>query len=281
MAAGKFTLFDFTLDITKSNTFWAGLIGGAFLTTATHGTDQLMVQRYLCGNSPQEARKALLVSGVVVFAQFALFLFIGAMLYVFYHGYAASEMAAFTMDGKLRADRVFPHFIVSHLPTGVVGLVIAAIAAAAFTSSLNSQAATTIADFYIPLTKGERTEAHYLKASKLLTAMWGLVQIAAGAFAAFYLSRSMVDQVLDIQSFTNGVILGIFFLGTFTRRVQSAAAIAGIIAGAAVMLLVKFRTPVSWQWYVLIGSSVTFTVGCLVSLLLGERAAQRAEVVPE
>ncbi len=282
MAAGKFRLFDFTLDLTRSNTFWSGLIGGAFLTTATHGTDQLMVQRYLCGNSPREAKKALLISGVVIFAQFALFLFIGAMLYVFYHNYAASEMAAFTMDGRLRADLVFPHFIVTHLPTGVVGLVMAAIAAAAFTSSLNSQAATTIADFYVPMTGGKKSDAHYLKMSKLLTAVWGMVQITAGTFAALYLTRSMVDQVLDIQSFTNGVILGIFFLGTFTRRVRSTAAIVGILLGAAVMIYVKFRTPISWQWYVLIGSVTTFALGYTASVLLGEREAmQRPEVVSE
>jgi solute:Na+ symporter, SSS family len=210
----------------------------------------------------------------VVLAQFALFLFIGAMLYVFYTGYAASETAAFLVDGKLRADRVFPHFIVNHLPTGVVGLVIAAIAAAAFTSSLNSQAATTMADFYVPMTGGKKPDAHYLKASKLLTAVWGCVQIATGMFAAFYLTRSMVDQVLDIQSFTNGVILGIFFLGTFTKRVQSAPAIIGIVAGAAMMLLVKFQTPISWQWYVLIGSATTFTVGWLASYVIGGRSIE-------
>src|SRR5262245_13479014 len=129
-----------------------------------------MVQRYLCGDSPKEARKALLVSGVVVFAQFALFLFIGAMLYVFYTGYASGETAAFLVDGRVRPDRVFPHFIVNHLPTGVVGLVIAAIAAAAFTSSLNSQAATTMADFYVPMPGAEETEEHYLKTTKLLPA---------------------------------------------------------------------------------------------------------------
>lgn len=281
-AAGKFNVFDFTWDITRSNTFWSGLIGGAFLTTATHGTDQLMVQRYLCGDSPGAARKALLVSGIVVLAQFALFLFIGAMLYVFYNGYASGETSSFFVDGRVRADRVFPHFIVNHLPTGVVGLVIAAIAAAAFTSSLNSQAATTIADFYVPMTGGKKTDEHYLKVSKLLTALWGVVQITTGMFAAFYLTRSMVDQVLDIQSFTNGVILGIFFLGTFTRRVQSPAAIIGIIIGAAVMLFVKFGTAVSWQWYVLIGSATTFISGWLTSLLIKTSApAPAGEVISE
>ncbi len=278
-AAGKFTLFDFTWSITKSYTFWSGLIGGAFLTTATHGTDQLMVQRYLCGASPSAARKALLVSGVVVFAQFALFLLIGVMLYVFYNGYAAGEMGAFLVDGRVRADRIFPHFIVNHLPTGITGLVIAAIAAAAFTSSLNSQAATTMADFYMPMTAGKKSEKQYIAASKLFTALWGVVQITTGMFAAFYLTRSMVDQVLDIQSFTNGVILGIFFLGTFTKRVQSKAAIVGILAGAAVMLYVKFGTPVSWQWYVLIGSVTTFVIGLLASLVFEARTEKISEPI--
>src|SRR5262249_17272193 len=112
--------------------------------------------------------------------------------------------------------------------------------------------------------------------SKSLTAVWGVVQITMGMFAAFYLTRSMVDQVLDIQSFTNGVVLGIFFLGTFTKRVQSAPAIVGIVVGAAVMLLVKFRTTISWQWYVLIGSVTTFAVGWLASFVVRSRATEAA-----
>ena len=277
--AGKFTVFDFASGLTKDYTFWSGLIGGAFLTTATHGTDQLMVQRYLCGESARPARRALLVSGAVVFVQFTLFLMIGAMLYAFYLGPGAGEVGAFTVGGRIQADRIFPHFIVTQLPTGVVGLVIAAIAAAAFTSSLNSQAATTIADFYVPMTGGRRTESHYLRVSKLLTALWGLVQIAVG-LAAIRLSESVVNEVLGIASFTNGVILGVFFLGTFTRRVGQVAAMAGMLVGALVMIAVKLGTAVSWQWYVLIGSVTTFLVGCAASLLTTEREpGKRAEAV--
>jgi SSS family transporter len=135
--AGKFRLFDFTFDLTRSYTFWSGVVGGAFLTTATHGTDQLMVQRYFCAKSAGDARKALLWSGVVIFLQFALFLLIGAMLYVYYTGYAPQEAAAFTRDGRILSDRIFPAFIVGHLPTGAVGLVLAAIFAAAM-STLDS-----------------------------------------------------------------------------------------------------------------------------------------------
>jgi SSS family transporter len=282
--SGKFQWFDFTFSLTKDYTFWSGVIGGAFLTTATHGTDQLMVQRYLCSDSTRQARVALLSSGAVVFAQFLLFLLIGAMLYVFYTGHATNEVAAFTLDGRIQADRIFPHFIVTHLPAGVVGLVIAAIFAAAMStlsSSLNSSSATAIADFYMPLTGYARSDEHYLITSRLLTIVWGVVQISV-ALVAIRLSSSVVNEVLGIASFTNGVILGLFFLGTFTKRVQQTAAIVGIIVGAGVMLSVKLFTGVTWQWYVLIGSSVTFIVGVLASALIGERAnVKAAEAVTE
>ncbi|HSL23166.1 MAG TPA: sodium:solute symporter, partial [Vicinamibacterales bacterium] len=267
-AAGKFRTFDFTFDLTRSYTFWSGVVGGAFLTTATHGTDQLMVQRYFCAKSPGDARKALLWSGVVVFAQFALFLLIGAMLYVFYTGQAPQEIASFTRDGRVMSDRIFPNFIVQHLPTGAVGLVLAAIFAAAMStlaSSLNSSSAASMTDFYIPATGGRRSEAHYLRVSRVMTAVWGGLQIIV-AIVAIKLSSRVVDEVLGIASFTNGIILGMFLLGTLTRRVGQTAAFVGIIVGAAVMLWLKLFTAVSWQWYVLAGSMTTFFMGTLASL---------------
>ncbi len=197
-------MFDFTVSLTKSYTFWSGVIGGAFLTTATHGTDQLMVQRYLCASSPRQARVALLSSGVVVFAQFVLFLLIGSMLYVYYTGHATAEMAAFTVGGRIQSDRIFPHFIVTHLPPGIVGLVIAAVFAAAMStlsSSLNSSSATAMADFYMPMRQA--SDEHYLRVSRWLTAFWGVVQISV-ALVAIQFSTRAVDEVLGIASFTNG-----------------------------------------------------------------------------
>ena len=272
-AAGKFTVFDFTVSLTRSYTFWSGVIGGAFLTTATHGTDQLMVQRYLCASSPRQARVALLSSGVVVFAQFMLFLLIGSMLYVYYTGHATAEMAAFTVDGRVQSDRIFPHFIVSHLPPGVVGLVVAAVFAAAMStlaSSLNSSSATAMADFYMPMRQA--SDAHYLRVSRWLTAFWGLVQISV-ALAAIQFSTRAVDEVLGIASFTNGIILGVFLLGTFAPRVRQRSAFAGILAGTAVMLAVKLLQLASWQWYVLIGAVVTYATGALASRLAGDEPA--------
>jgi SSS family transporter len=273
LEAGRFRLFDFTWDLTRSYTFWSGVVGGAFLTTATHGTDQLMVQRYLCAAGPGDARKALLWSGALVFAQFVLFLLIGAMLFVYYTGHAPGEIAAFTQDGRLLTDRVLPYFIVTHLPPGLVGLVLAAIFAAAMStlsSSLNSSSAAALGDFYIPMTAGRRTDAHYLRVSRAVTAVWGAVQITV-ALAAIQLSSRVVDEVLGIASFTNGVILGLFFLGTFTRRVGQAGAFVGVAVGASVMLGVKLVTPISWQWYVLIGSLTTLSAGYLASLPRTER----------
>jgi SSS family transporter len=269
-AAGRFHLFDFTWDLTRGYTFWSGVIGGAFLTTATHGTDQLMVQRYFCAESPKQAKVAILTSGVVVFLQFVLFLAIGAMLFVYYTQHAPAEVAAFTVDGRLLTDRIFPAFIVLHMPVGVVGLVCAAIFAAAMStlsSSLNSSAATAMTDFFIPMTGAARTDAHYLRVSKWMTAGWGLLQVAV-ALAAIRLSSRVVDEVLGIASFTNGIILGVFLLGTFAPRVGQRAAFAGIAFGTSVMLAVKLLTAVNWQWYVLIGSLTTLAAGTLASRLM-------------
>lgn len=271
-AQGKLTVFDFAFDVTRGYTFWSGVIGGAFLTTATHGTDQFMVQRYLCSRSPGDARKALLVSGVFVLSQFFVFLVIGLLLYVFYTGHAAAELNAITVAGRVQTDRVLPQFIVTHLPVGLAGLVSAAILAAAMSSSLNASAAAAVADFYMPLTGQRRSERHYLNVSRAATVAFGILQIAV-ALAAISLSRRVVDEVLGIASFTNGVILGVFLLGSFTIGVQRRGAFAGMAVGAAVMLAVKLLTPVNWQWYVLIGSLTTFAAGVLASRLLDPRAA--------
>jgi SSS family transporter len=265
--AGRFRLFDFTWDVTRSYTFWSGVIGGMFLTTATHGTDQMMVQRYLCARTAGDARAALLWSGLVVFVQFALFLTIGAMLYVYYTQHAPAEIAAFTVDGRVQGDRVFPYFVVNHLPPGLVGLVLAAVLAAAMStlsSSLNSSAAAVMGDFVSTAAKRVRDEAALLRLSRRTTLVFGALQ-AIAAIAALALSRRVVDEVLGIAAFTNGLILGLFLLGTLTTRVRERSALAGLAAGTVVMLGVKLGTAISWQWYVVIGSAVTFTVGLVAA----------------
>jgi SSS family solute:Na+ symporter len=227
----------------------------------------------LCSDSERSARKALLVSGVFVFVQFALFLVIGTLLYVFYTTHAPGELASLTIDGRVASDRVFPQFIVTHLPAGLMGLVVAAILAAAMSSSLNASAAAALTDFYQPLTGGTRAERHYLNVSRLFTIGFGLLQIVVG-LAAIRISRRIVDEVLGIASFTNGVILGVFLLGTFTIIVGRRGAFVGMAFGALVMLAVRVLTAVNWQWYVLIGSMATLAAGVAVSRMLGERARE-------
>ena len=148
--AGKFVAIDLTFDLTRSYTFWSGVLGGMFLAAGTHGTDQMFVQRYLCARSPRDASRALIWSGVIVLVQFAVFLGIGVLLWVYYTVYSPDGLVAITLDGIVQTDRILPTFMMSHLPVGVRGLVLAAIVAAAMStlsSSLNSSAASTVGDF--------------------------------------------------------------------------------------------------------------------------------------
>lgn len=261
----KFSVFDFSFNLTKTFTFWAGLIGGCFLTMSTHGTDQYLVQRYLCTDRPSRASAALLTSGAIVLGQFIGFLFIGVLLFAFYHpftdpGYASATVASYPFTG---GDRVFPDFITRHLPTGLSGLVVAAIFAAAMSSSLNSIAATAVNDLYKPL-RPRMQDKHYLKVSHLLTVLWGVVQIGV-AMVLRNRNRSALDLALSIASLINGPILGAFLVGTFLKRVSQTPALIAMLVSLGTMLYIYFATRIAWTWYVFIGSVVTFAVAWLTS----------------
>ena len=261
----KYSLFDFSLDHTKTFTFWSGLIGGCFLTMSTHGTDQYLVQRYLCTDRPRRATIALLTSGVIVLAQFIGFLFIGMLLFAFYHpftdpAYATAASTAFPFTG---GDRVFPDFITKYMPTGLSGLVVAAIFAAAMSSSLNSIAATAVNDLYKPF-RPNRDDKHYLKVSHVLTLVWGVVQIGV-ALAVRNQPGSALSMALSIASLINGPILGVFLVGTFLRRVSQPPALIGMLVSIVSMLYVFFATKIAWTWYVFLGSLITFVVAWAAS----------------
>jgi len=275
--AGKFRVFNFALDWTVPYTFWAGLIGGAFFTMASHGADQMMVQRYLCSRSLGEARAALVLSGFTVLLQFVLFLLIGVGLFVLV------QTGRMSPPGGAR-DEVFGYFIVNRLPVGLVGLVIAAVLAAAMSTlsgSLNSSARATVTDFYKPLRPG-RSEGHYLLVSRALTVCWGLAQIGVGLIAVnFQQQRSVVDDVLAVASFTTGMVLGLFVLGRLRHPVQSWAALTGLVAGfltvLAVWLLPRFGyVGLAWPWYAPIGTSVTVLVALVVQAVSDRHARSSA-----
>ena len=265
-AYGKFRLFHFEWDWTKPFTFWAGLVGGCFLTMSTHGTDQYLVQRYLCTDRPRRASTALLASGVVVLAQFAGFLLIGVLLFAFYR--------PFETGFALTGDRVFADFIIRHLPSGLSGLVVAAIFAAAMSSSLNAIAATAVSDLYRPVVPG-RDDRHYLVVSRWLTLLAGAAQIGV-ALAIRRQTRSALDAALSVASILNGPVLGVFLLGAISRRAGSAAAFAGMAAGLAAVVMVWKLTPLAWPWYTLIGSGTTVAVGALLGALPSRRVEQLA-----
>src|SRR5262245_61582034 len=207
VAAKKFHVFNFAFDFTEPFTFWAGLFGGMILNTATHGADQMMVQRYLSARSQRQAAGALVASGFVILTQFAFFLLIGVGLFVFYREFPPSST-------QLAPDDAFAFFIVRYLPVGVKGLVIAAIFAAAMStlsSSLNSSASTMINDLYRPLT-GFDDEGKLLRLSRAMTVLWGAVQMTV-AFGATQLQDSVVNNALAIASFATGILLGLFLLG--------------------------------------------------------------------
>jgi Na+/proline symporter len=232
---------------------------------ASHGADQIMVQRYLCARSLGQARAALVLSGFVVLAQFLLFLLIGVGLW------ALVGARLLELEPGTRSDEVFGAFIVRHLPTGVVGLVIAAVLAAAMStlsSSLNSSASAAVNDFYRPL-RPNREEGHYLRVSRGLTVFWGLAQMAVALGAlALDSPRSIVDMVLSVAGFTTGIILGLFLLGQMSRPVASTAALVGLVVGFGTVFAVWWRTPLAWPWYAPVGA-ITTIAAALLSHALG------------
>jgi SSS family transporter len=264
--AHKFQMFDFQFSLSpaffrRTYTFWAGLLGGCFLTTASHGTEQLLVQRLLSAKNQRESRLALLSSWVVVFFQFALFLVIGVLLYVLYHDSGRPTPADL--------DRAYPEFIWKHLPVGLAGLVVAAILAAAMSNlsaALNALASTTIMDFFKPIRPGH-SERFYLRLARWSTVGWGIVLFAIGLLARHW--GRVLEAGLTIASILYGALLGVFLLGVLTRRPGEWSAIIGMSAGWAATLLL--RSHVAYTWYVLIGSLTTFVVGYGASFVISER----------
>jgi len=276
--SGRTRLFDFAiadshgLRFDEGGTFWAGLIGGAFLTLGTHGTDQMLVQRALAARSQADAGRALIFSGFVVFIQFALFLWIGVALARFY-GLNPPDVPF------EKTDRVFSSYIVSELPRGIglIGLLLAAVFSAAIStlsSSLNSSATSVVSDWILPSrgrVDAEIDDSSVVWFSRLLTIVFGVVQIIVGIGAANW-DDAVVWNALAIAGFAAGLLLGLFALATLTKKTTQAAALFGLLGGLAVLLFVKFwlSYDVASPWLPVIGSTTTFVFGFLATLLFGK-----------
>ncbi len=272
--AGKLNVIDWYTGFDRPHTVFAGLIGGAFLAMASHGTDQLIVQRLLSSRSLRDAQRAIIGSGLVVFAQFTLFLYIGIGLWALYGGRVFSA-----------PDTIFPTFIVERMPPGLTGLVVAAIVAATMSThsgAINSLAAATTHDIYLPLARRSPDDPVALRAGKRFALFWGVV-LTAGALLFREQGTPVVVVALGIASFTYGGLLGTFFLGNFWARATQRDAIAGMSVGIFAMAFVVFAKQIAaasppladalgplariaWPWYVLIGTTMTLLVGILSSL---------------
>jgi len=283
-ASDKFRVFDFSLSIWKPYTFWAGVIFGAVFVTASHGTDQLIVQRLLAARNLRQSKAALLSSGVAILFQFALFLLVGVMLFAYY-------MVPSANFGK--ADRIYPTFIVTHMPHGISGLLIAAILAAAMSNlsaALNSLSSSTVMDLYLRLggpanafgrrdrrgpavkaVNSQIDEQQRMKTSRLSTVLWAIVLFILAVLCLHRVTR-VVEVGLQIASISYGALLGVFLLGVLTRRANQTGAIIGMLCGFTTEVYLWRFTQVPFTWYVAIGTAVTFALGYLASVSLPSSA---------
>jgi solute:Na+ symporter, SSS family len=279
-STGKWRIFNFAPDFFQTYTFWAGVIGGAFLTTASHGTDQLIVQRLLAARSERQSKIALIGSGIAVLILFALFLTLGVMLFAYY-GKPAADFGG--------QDRIFPTFIVTKMAHGISGLMIAAILAAAMSNlsaALNSLSSSTIVDFWLRRKGAARDDKSMLRVSRMATFGWAILLFALAILSRR--SQSVIVVGLSIASVAYGALLGVFLLGLLTRRATERGAMVGMLVGFCanmyiwISTLVKpgflpleFTRRIPWTWYVMIGACLTFSVGYLASLAI--RGSEPAE----
>jgi Na+/proline symporter len=271
--AGKLRAFDFTFSFKHIYTFWGGVIGGALLSAASHGTDHLIVQRLLAARNLKDAQRALIGSGVFIIVQFALFLLVGASLWL-----AGADNPA------MRGDAIYPTFIVTQLPAGISGLAVGGILAAAMSShasAVNSLASASTHDFYAPLT-GHQDPARLLRVGRWLTLFWTIV-LVAGAIAFRDQNTPVVQLALSIASLTYGSLLGTYILGGAWPRARQVDVIIALIVSILVMSPIVLGAVIphfplhwlpglAWPWYVPLGTAVTVAVGMISSLLSGRWA---------
>ena len=286
-SAGKLRVLNWYTGFDQPHTVFAGLIGGAFLSMASHGADQLIVQRLLSARSLKDAQVAVIGSGVAVIGQFLIFLMLGIGLWGFYAGHQFPS-----------ADAIFPTFIIDQMPHGLVGLLLAAVLAATMSThsgAINSLAAASTHDIYLPLTGRRADDARTLFVGRIFAFIWGVVLTAGALLFPENPKMPVVVVALSIASFTYGGLLGGFFLAIFWRRARQADAILGMAVGIAVMSVVVFAKQIgaavpawapalaplariAWPWYVLIGTTITLLVGILSSLTHGATQPDAARV---
>ena len=244
-------------------TFFTAVFGGAIFSLASHGTDQLIVQRVLTCRNLRASQKAIATSGIVVLFQFLLFLALGLLLFTFYRGQTIEQLSL------LRSDGIFPKFIVEVMPTGISGLIVAALFAAAMSTlagSLSSLSSATVLDIYIPIFGKNKSQHQLLGISRIVTGIWAVLLMAV-AIAFINLEQSVVTTALGIASYTYGGLLGVFLLGLFHKRAKQRDAITGFFVALATMAVLIQLVKIAWPLYTLVGSLTTIAVGIASSII--------------
>ncbi|MDT8915521.1 sodium:solute symporter [Amycolatopsis sp. PS_44_ISF1] len=301
---GRFQLTDFASNIlTSPYAFIGAVVGGAFLSMASHGADQLIVGRLLSTRSLRDGQRALIGSSIVVFVQFALFLVVGAMLWV-YTGGRTGATATAVAAGKMSGDDVFSTFIVNDLPVGLSGLLIAGILAStmgALASALNALSTSTIADLYQRFTRRAVEDSKLLRHGRMWTLIWAVV---FAIFASLFTNSKdpVIQQGLGIVGYTYGALLGAFFLGLAAKKARQSDAVVAfacsVLGMAFLILFVKFDkattavhlqfgpatktlVPLATYWYTFVGVLISLVVGGLLSLRHRGEDPKVAEVAAE
>ncbi|HOJ18925.1 MAG TPA: sodium:solute symporter [Ignavibacteriaceae bacterium] len=257
----KFNIINFGFEnglsgfFSKPYTLFAGLLGGAFLSMASHGTDQLIVQRLLATKSLNSGRKAIIGSGVIVIIQFIVFMVVGVCLYAYYGA------------TQFKSDEIFPKFIIEVLPSGVTGIIIAGLFAAAMSTlagSISSLSSSAMMDLYLPFTKKQLTEEQKLKTSRYLTIFWA-VMLVFSAIIFMESPQAVVELALSIASFTYGGLLGTFLLGLIVKNAKQEDALAAFVAGIFVMIAVISLKLVAWTWFTMVGVATSLLIGYILT----------------
>ncbi|WP_106475657.1 sodium:solute symporter [Phytohalomonas tamaricis] len=263
-------LHPINLDTSPSVTYslWTGILGGFFLHVAYFGTDQSQIQRVLTSKSETESKRSLMLGGFLLIPQMMLFLFIGIMLHAFYSHVGEPDVA--------NSNELFPRFIVSQLPPGISGLVIAGVFAAAMSSldsALNSLSAVSVRDIYQRFIKRDASEAHYLKASRWVTVFWGVFATIFAFFAGNL--GPVIEAVNKIGSYFNGALLGAFLVALLSRRINATGAISGLVVGSVIVGVLSRITDMSWLYYNLVGAVIVIAVGYIISAFGAKPAAHK------
>jgi len=272
---GHTKLMDLSLSPDVRMTFWGALIGGAALNLVQLVTDQVSVQRYLTATNLKESQRALWFKLLLTVPLISIFYLTGLVLYSFYQTHP--EMAA-TLTSP---DRLLPNFVGHQIPSPIPGLLVAAILSATMSvvsSGINSLTTATLIDFlYTTKTVADsaRAETTRVRVARVWTIFFGIIVTLLGLIVSRL--GTLIESAAKIGGLFGGPLLGIFFLGVLSRRANAKGTLIGAVVGFASVLGIAFFTSVSFMWYALLGSVITYVLGELASLFFAPPNAVQKE----